>query len=118
MLAAFADENLGEPIVSSVGDNENCHGPRACWEFVRKSRHNAGERRNRVGVMGKGLALDFKLRYPAMFRDFHARCAAGQRQTIAPTEHREGLPSTGSRHATACCSKRRSHLESGGRQDD
>jgi competence ComEA-like helix-hairpin-helix protein len=30
------------------------------------------------GVMGKGLALQFKLRYPAMFRDYVASCRAGK----------------------------------------
>lgn len=30
---------------------------------------------NCYGVMGKGLALEFKRRYPAMFRDYVARCA-------------------------------------------
>ena len=32
---------------------------------------------NCVGVMGKGLALEFKRRFPAMFRDYKARCNAG-----------------------------------------
>lgn len=31
---------------------------------------------NCVGVMGKGVALQFKKRYPAMFEDYSARCAA------------------------------------------
>ena len=29
---------------------------------------------NCVGVMGKGIALEFKKRYPAMFEDYLARC--------------------------------------------
>lgn len=29
---------------------------------------------NCVGVMGKGIALQFKKRYPAMFEDYVARC--------------------------------------------
>jgi len=29
---------------------------------------------NCVGVMGKGVALEFKKRFPAMFRDYEARC--------------------------------------------
>lgn len=29
---------------------------------------------NTVGVMGKGIALEFKQRYPAMFDDYRARC--------------------------------------------
>lgn len=30
---------------------------------------------NCVGVMGKGVALEFKKRYPAMFEDYAERCA-------------------------------------------
>jgi O-acetyl-ADP-ribose deacetylase (regulator of RNase III) len=30
---------------------------------------------NCVGVMGKGIALDFKRRFPAMFEDYRRRCA-------------------------------------------
>lgn len=33
---------------------------------------------NCVGVMGAGLALEFKSRYPTMFDDYKARCDAGQ----------------------------------------
>ncbi len=29
---------------------------------------------NCVGVMGAGLALEFKLRYPNMFEDYKKRC--------------------------------------------
>lgn len=32
---------------------------------------------NCVGVMGKGIALEFKLRYPAMFRDYKVKCRKG-----------------------------------------
>lgn len=32
---------------------------------------------NTVGVMGKGLALEFKRRFPEMFEDYAARCARG-----------------------------------------
>lgn len=32
---------------------------------------------NCVGVMGKGIALEFKKRYPAMFEEYQALCAAG-----------------------------------------
>lgn len=32
---------------------------------------------NCVGVMGKGLALEFKKRYPAMFQDYKEACEAG-----------------------------------------
>lgn len=33
---------------------------------------------NTVGVMGKGIALEFKKRFPDMFEDYLARCRAGQ----------------------------------------
>lgn len=33
---------------------------------------------NCVGVMGKGIALDFKRAFPPMFEDYVERCAAGQ----------------------------------------
>lgn len=32
---------------------------------------------NCIGVMSKGIALQFKLRYPEMFHDYKAKCAAG-----------------------------------------
>jgi O-acetyl-ADP-ribose deacetylase (regulator of RNase III) len=32
---------------------------------------------NTVGVMGKGLALVFKQRYPAMFQEYRTRCQTG-----------------------------------------
>jgi O-acetyl-ADP-ribose deacetylase (regulator of RNase III)/uncharacterized protein YwgA len=33
---------------------------------------------NTVGVMGKGIALAFKRRFPEMFQDYAARCARGE----------------------------------------
>lgn len=33
---------------------------------------------NCVGVMGKGIALDFKNRFPEMFRDYEQRCRRGE----------------------------------------
>ena len=33
---------------------------------------------NCVGVMGKGLALQFKNAFPANFKDYHSGCHAGQ----------------------------------------
>jgi O-acetyl-ADP-ribose deacetylase (regulator of RNase III) len=33
---------------------------------------------NTVGVMGAGLALKFKNRFPQMFEDYHQRCANGK----------------------------------------
>ena len=32
---------------------------------------------NCVGVMGKGIAKEFKQKYPAMFKDYKSRCSAG-----------------------------------------
>ena len=39
---------------------------------------------NCVGVMGKGIALEFKKRYPAMFKDYAKRCDAGLVQLGRP----------------------------------
>ncbi|WP_100464615.1 type II toxin-antitoxin system antitoxin DNA ADP-ribosyl glycohydrolase DarG [Mycobacteroides abscessus] len=36
---------------------------------------------NCVGVMGKGIALQFKRRYPSMFAEYERACKAGQVQT-------------------------------------
>lgn len=33
---------------------------------------------NCVGVMGKGLALEFKRAFPAVFREYKRACAAGE----------------------------------------
>lgn len=33
---------------------------------------------NTVGIMGKGIALEFKKQFPAMFRDYEARCKRRQ----------------------------------------
>jgi O-acetyl-ADP-ribose deacetylase (regulator of RNase III) len=33
---------------------------------------------NCVGVMGAGLAAEFRRRFPALYADYHRRCAAGQ----------------------------------------
>lgn len=33
---------------------------------------------NCVGIMGKGVAAEFKKRFPKMFTDYQARCSAGQ----------------------------------------
>lgn len=39
---------------------------------------------NCVGVMGKGLALEFKNRFPEMFYDYQSRCAKGSVQVDRP----------------------------------
>src|SRR3990172_8515101 len=33
---------------------------------------------NCVGIMGKGLALEFKNRFPDMFKDYETRCQKGE----------------------------------------
>ena len=48
---------------------------------------------NCVGVMGKGIALAFKRRYPAMFADYAARCKEGRVRLGEPYLYRgESLP--------------------------
>ena len=39
---------------------------------------------NCVGVMGKGIALEFKKRYPEMFIDYVKKCKSGKVQTGIP----------------------------------
>src|SRR5947209_10500808 len=47
---------------------------------------------NCVGVMGKGLALEFKKRFPEMYEDYAARCAAGQVRLGKPYLFKSVLP--------------------------
>ena len=47
---------------------------------------------NTVGVMGKGLALQFKRAYPAMFADYARRCGAGELRPGRPQLWRPGAP--------------------------
>jgi O-acetyl-ADP-ribose deacetylase (regulator of RNase III) len=48
---------------------------------------------NCVGMMGKGIALAFKRRYPAMFADYAARCKEGRVRLGEPYLYRgESLP--------------------------
>ena len=44
---------------------------------------------NCVGVMGKGVALEFKRRWPAMFEDYHARCDRQQVRLGEPYLYRD-----------------------------
>jgi O-acetyl-ADP-ribose deacetylase (regulator of RNase III)/uncharacterized protein YwgA len=44
---------------------------------------------NCVGVMGKGIALEFKKRFPAMFREYLAKCREGQVKLGRPYLHRD-----------------------------
>lgn len=48
---------------------------------------------NTVGVMGKGIALEFKKRFPDVFRDYEARCKRGEVRLGEPYLYkRERLP--------------------------
>lgn len=47
---------------------------------------------NCKGVMGKGLALAFKQRYPAMFVVYQQECRTGQLRIGQPTLYRESRP--------------------------
>jgi O-acetyl-ADP-ribose deacetylase (regulator of RNase III)/uncharacterized protein YwgA len=44
---------------------------------------------NTVGVMGKGIALQFKKRFPRMFADYKARCDRGEVRLGEPYLYRE-----------------------------
>lgn len=46
---------------------------------------------NTEGVMGKGIALQFKKRFPDMFEDYLARCNAGEVQMGRPYIYKERL---------------------------
>ena len=47
---------------------------------------------NCVGVMGKGLALEFKKRFPDMFKDYLARCQNGEVQLGKPYLYKRLVP--------------------------
>lgn len=47
---------------------------------------------NCVGVMGKGLALEFKRRFPDMFQDYQQRCAAKEVLPGQPYLYRRSEP--------------------------
>src|SRR5436305_3134615 len=47
---------------------------------------------NCKGVMGKGLALAFKQRYPAMFPVYQQECKTGKLRIGRPTLYRESTP--------------------------
>ena len=47
---------------------------------------------NCVGVMGKGVALEFKKRFPDMYQDYVARCAAKQVRLGQPYLFRQLVP--------------------------
>lgn len=47
---------------------------------------------NTVGVMGKGVALQFKRRYPEMYRDYEARCQRGAVRLGEPYFYKQPHP--------------------------
>ena len=47
---------------------------------------------NCVGIMGKGLALEFKKRFPDMFRDYFIRCKRGEVQLGKPYLYKRLTP--------------------------
>lgn len=47
---------------------------------------------NCVGVMGKGLALEFKKRFPEMFEDYRRRCNAGEVRMGTPYIYKASTP--------------------------
>ena len=44
---------------------------------------------NCIGVMGKGVALEFRKRFPAMFEDYVARCGRGEVRLGQPYLYRD-----------------------------
>lgn len=47
---------------------------------------------NTVGVMGKGIALEFKKRFPDMYQDYKKRCEAGEVRLGRPYLYRRVVP--------------------------
>ncbi len=47
---------------------------------------------NCVGVMGKGVALEFKRRFPDMYKDYFQRCKAGQVKLGRPYLYKRVVP--------------------------
>ncbi len=48
---------------------------------------------NTVGVMGKGVALEFRKRFPEMFQDYRRRCKQGEVKLGQPYLYKEkGIP--------------------------
>lgn len=48
---------------------------------------------NTAGIMGKGIAREFKMRFPDMYREYAERCAAGQVKLGEPYLFTGDLPS-------------------------
>ncbi len=47
---------------------------------------------NCAGVMGKGIALEFKRRFPDMYKDYTQRCRAGKTKLGEPYVYRQPSP--------------------------
>ena len=47
---------------------------------------------NCVGIMGKGIALEFKKRFPNMFKDYEARCKNGEVRLGRPKLYKRLMP--------------------------
>lgn len=47
---------------------------------------------NCVGIMGKGVALEFKKRFPEMFKDYEARCRRGEVKLGCPYLYKPLVP--------------------------
>lgn len=47
---------------------------------------------NCIGIMGKGLALEFKKQFPCMFKDYEARCKQGEVKLGRPYLYKSLIP--------------------------
>jgi O-acetyl-ADP-ribose deacetylase (regulator of RNase III)/uncharacterized protein YwgA len=57
-------------------------------DLLKSNMHTLVNTVNTVGVMGKGVALAFKKRYPDMYRDYVERCARGEVRLGEPYVYR------------------------------
>lgn len=69
MIVNFIDGNLFESNAQTVVNTVNC-----------------------VGIMGRGVALKFKTKYPEMFNDYVKRCYSGQVNVGKPYIWKESTP--------------------------
>ncbi|MFG2598465.1 macro domain-containing protein [Streptomyces sp. NPDC048462] len=59
-------------------------------DLLKSQMHGLVNTVNTVGVMGKGIALSFKRKYPEMYADYVQRCRAGQVRLGEPYPYRAG----------------------------
>ncbi len=57
-------------------------------DLLKSNMHALVNTVNTVGVMGKGIALGFKRRYPAMYSDYAARCERHEVRLCEPYVYR------------------------------